>query len=94
MGRGRKCRVGLGSQGGLAAELSEVINRVRRAFGQIPMADFAGRPEIVEAAQRVNLVARKRVQGEAAAGAWQQALAHYEACWMQQLGASRSSRAA
>jgi hypothetical protein len=74
--------------------LSEVINRVRRAFGPIPMADFAGRPEILQAEGRVSRAARQVARGQGQPEAWRRALAEYEACWMQFLAAGRANRAA
>ncbi|MCC7262956.1 MAG: hypothetical protein IT369_10580 [Candidatus Latescibacteria bacterium] len=94
MGSGSKKGAGSGCLAGLAAELSVVINRVRRAFGGTPMADFAGQPEVLAAARRVNQVAGQVARGESSRAAWREALAQYEACWLQQLGASRASRAA
>jgi hypothetical protein len=94
MGRARKYRVRPCSLSYLGAELSGVINRVRRAFGPVSMADFAGRPEVLQAARQVNLVAWHVAQGERQPEVWQQALAPCESCWMQLLGASRASRAA
>lgn len=94
MGRARKDRVGTCSLARLGAELSAVINRVRRAFGPVSMADLAGRPEILQAERQVTLVAWQVVRGQQAPEAWQQVLAQYEACWMQLLGAGQASRAA
>lgn len=94
MGRARRDRVGACALAGLGAELSAVINRIRRAFGPVSMADFAGRPEILQAERQVNLAAYQVARGERQPEVWRQALAHYEACWMQLLGASRASRAA
>lgn len=94
MGRARKNRVGACALAGLAAELSAVINRVRRAFGPVPMADLAGRPEILQAEHQVALVAWQVVRGQQAPEAWRQVLAQYEACWMALLGAGHASRAA
>lgn len=94
MGSGSRKRAGKGrAMAGLAAELSVVINRVRRVFGPLSMADFAGHPEVLSAARRVDQVAGLVVRGEAPRAAWQQALAQYEAIWIQ-LGAGRASRAA
>lgn len=94
MDRVRKSGVRASSLACLGAELSVVINRVRRAFGPVSMADFSGRPEIIQAERQVNLIAWQVARGERLPEVWQQALAHYEACWMQLLGASRASRAA
>jgi hypothetical protein len=71
-----------------------VINRVRRAFGPVSMAQFAGRPEIIQAERQVNLIAWQVVRGERLPEVWRQILAQYEACWMQLLGAGRATRAA
>ena len=94
MGRVRRDRVSVGGLTRLGAELSAVINRVRRAFGPVSMADFAGRPEILQAERQVTMVAWQVVRGLQQPEAWHQALAQYEACWMQLLGAGRASRAA
>ena len=94
MGKARRDRVGSCSLTCLGAELSAVINRVRRAFGPVPMAEFAGRPEIIQAERQVALVAWQVVRGQQPHEVWQQVLAQYEACWMQLLGAGRANRAA
>lgn len=94
MGRVRKGGVRASSLTCLGTELSAVINRVRRAFGPVSMANFAGRPEILQAERQVARVAYQVARGERQPEAWQQALAHYEACWMQLLAACRASRAA
>ncbi|MBM3276727.1 MAG: hypothetical protein FJY95_01415 [Candidatus Handelsmanbacteria bacterium] len=70
MGTGSKGRVRSGTPGAPAGELSAGINRVRRACGPIPMADFADRPEILQAARQVNRVDWRRMRGEAGAAAW------------------------
>lgn len=94
MGRARRDRVRSCGLTRLGAELSAVINRVRRAFGPVSMAEFAGRPEILQAERQVTMVAWQVVRGQQRPEAWQQVLAQYEACWMQVLGTVRASRAA
>ncbi|MBI2502485.1 MAG: hypothetical protein HYW07_04525 [Candidatus Latescibacteria bacterium] len=94
MGRARRNQVRSCSLTRLGAELSAVINRVRRAFGPVSMADYAGRPEILQAERQVARVAWQVVRGQQQPEVWQQVLAHYEACWMQLLGTCRASRAA
>lgn len=69
----------------LSSQLSAVINRVRRAFGPVSMADMAHRPEIVRAERRVARVAWQVAQGERDLGAWRRALEEYEAVWMELL---------
>ncbi len=77
----------------LGSELSAVINRVRRRFGPIPMADMACRPEILRAEHTVARVARQVARGECGLGEWRGALAEYEEVWMELLpGARRAEK--
>lgn len=94
MGRARKRRITSCSLTPLSAELSAVINRVRRAFGPVSMAELARHPEIFQAEQEVALVAGQVARGEQGKARWAQVLVHYEGCWMSLLSAGRTSRAA
>ena len=66
----------------LAEELGAVINRVRRAFGPIPMGEAASRPQVPRAEQALERVAGQLLCGEVDSSAWQQALRQYECMWM------------
>ena len=66
----------------LGDELSAVINRVRRAFGPIPMAGIAVRPEVEQAEQAIEQAAGQLRRGEIDLEAWRQALNQYENTWM------------
>jgi hypothetical protein len=76
----------------LGGELSAVINRVRRAFGPIPMQGPASHPHIKEAEKMVDQVARRLLRGEADLSAWYRALRRYEDTWMLHLAALRGAR--
>lgn len=69
----------------LSSQLSAVINRVRRAFGPISMADMARRPEVIQAEARISAMAWQVAQGERDLGAWRRALEEYEGVWMELL---------
>ena len=77
----------------LGGELSAVINRVRRAFGPIPMREPATRPEIKQAERMVDQAARQLLRGEVDLSAWYRALRRYEDTWMLQLEELRSAEA-
>ena len=66
----------------LCREVSEVLNRVRSAFGTTPMKGVAGRPEIQTAEAAIERAAEQLQTGAGDPGAWQRALAAYEAVWM------------
>ena len=66
----------------LGQELSAVINRVRQAFGPIPMWGAASRPQVGRAEQALERVAGQLLCGEVDSSAWQQALREYERMWM------------
>ena len=66
----------------LGQELSAVINRVRQAFGPIPMGEAASRPQVPRAEQALERVAGRLLCGEVDRSAWQQALRQYECMWM------------
>ncbi len=66
----------------LGDELSTVINRVRRAFGSIPMWGVAARPQVEQAEQALEQVAGQLLGGEVDGAAWDQALQEYECTWM------------
>ncbi|NKB69967.1 MAG: hypothetical protein GKR89_23075 [Candidatus Latescibacteria bacterium] len=76
----------------LADEVSAVINRVRRAFGSIPMAPVAARPEIAQAEEAVNRAASHLRGGQTDWSGWRQALYEYEALWMALLDEVRQTQ--
>jgi len=73
----------------LSRDVSEVLNRVRRAFGHLPMKPASDGPEVRAAEAAVEQTARQVRLGEAGPAAWQHALAAYEAAWMAALKALR-----
>ena len=77
----------------LGGELSAVINRVRSAFGPIPMRSSAARPRVQRAEQVVDQTARQFLRGEADLGTWYRALRQYEDAWMLELERVRGARA-
>ncbi len=77
----------------LGGELSAVINRVRSAFGPIPMRGSAARPRVQRAEKVVDQTARQLLRGEADLSAWYRVLRQYEDAWMLELERVRSARA-
>ncbi len=77
----------------LGGELSAVINRVRSAFGPIPMRSSATRPRVLRAEQVVDQTARQILRGEADLSAWYRVLSQYEDAWMLELERVRGARA-
>jgi hypothetical protein len=77
----------------LGGELSAVINRVRRAFGPIPMRESASRREVKQAESTVDQTARLFLRGEADLTAWYRALRQYEDAWLAQLDQVRVKNA-
>lgn len=77
----------------LGGELSAVINRVRSAFGPIPMHGSAARPQVQRAEQVVDQTARQLLRGEADLSAWYRVLRQYEDAWMLELERVRGTRA-
>ena len=76
----------------LGGELSAVINRVRSAFGPIPMHGSAARPRVKRAEQVVDQTARQLLRGEADLSAWYQVLRQYEDAWMLELERVRGAQ--
>ncbi len=77
----------------LGGELSAVINRVRSAFGPIPMCSSAARPQVQQAEKVIDQTARQLLRGEADLSAWYRVLRQYEDAWMLELERLRSARA-
>lgn len=77
----------------LGGELSAVINRVRSAFGPIPMHGSAARPQVQRAEKIVDQTARQLLRGEADLSAWYRVLRQYEDAWMLELERVRGARA-
>ena len=77
----------------LGGELSAVINRVRSAFGPIPMRGSAARPQVQRAEKVVDQTARQLLRGEADLSAWYRVLRQYEDAWMLELERVRGARA-
>ncbi len=72
-------------------EVSEVINRVRAAFGNIPMKAVSDLPEIKAAEKTIERAARLVLSGTEDFDVWQGALIVYEATWMSALRELRRS---
>ena len=66
-------------------EVSEVINRVRGAFGPIPMKIVADQPEIKAAEATIEQAARLVRSGLENVDVWRGALVVYELTWMSAL---------
>ena len=66
----------------LCREVSEVLNRVRTAFGTTPMKGVDRRLEIQAAEAAIERAAEQLQTGAGDPDAWQRALAAYEAVWM------------
>ena len=77
----------------LGSELSAVINRVRSAFGPIPMRGPATCPEIKQAEKVVDQTARQLLRGEADLSTWYRVLRQYEHTWMLELESARGTNA-
>ncbi len=77
----------------LGSELSAVLNRVRSAFGSIPMSGPAACPEIKQAEQVVDQTARQLLRGEANLSTWYRVLRQYEHTWMLELESARGRQA-
>ena len=76
----------------LGGELSAVINRVRSAFGPIPMRGSAAHPRVQRAEKVVDQTARQLLRGEADLSAWYRVLRQYEDAWMLELERMRGAR--
>ena len=66
----------------LCAEVCEVLNRVRAAFGGLPMHAVAGRTDVKALEAEIEQVAGKLLRGEGDAAEWRLVLDAYEAAWM------------
>ena len=76
----------------LGGELSAVINRVRSAFGPIPMRGSAACPQVQRVEKVVDQTARQLLRGEADLSAWYRVLRQYEDAWMLELERVRGAR--
>lgn len=63
-------------------DISEVINRVRTAFGNIPMKAVSDLPEIKAAQATVERAARLVLSGREDVAVWRGALIIYESTWL------------
>ena len=72
-------------------EVCEVINRVRSAFGPIPMKTVADEPEIKAAEATIEQAARLVRSGLENVDVWRGALVVYELTWMSALKKVRQS---
>lgn len=72
-------------------DISDVINRVRGAFGGIPMKAVADLPEIKAAESTVERAARLVIRGLEGPEVWRGALIVYESTWMTALKDLRAS---
>ena len=66
-------------------DVSEVINRVRTAFGSIPMKAVSDLPEIKAAQTTVERTARLVLNGIEDMAMWRGALIVYETTWLSAL---------
>ena len=76
----------------LRVEVCEVLNRVRAAFGRLPMGEVAGRPDIKALEVEIEQAAGKLRRGEWDVSEWSLALSAYEAAWMAALRELRRHR--
>lgn len=72
-------------------EVSEVINRVRAAYGPIPMKIVADQPEVKAAEATIEQAARLVQSGLENVDVWRGALVVYELTWMSALKKVRQS---
>ena len=75
----------------LGSELSCVINRVRRAYGALSMAEVAQCRQMKRAEDRVNRAAWDLQRGLSDSRQWHEVLCQYEAVWMDLLDQVRQS---
>ena len=75
----------------LGNELSCVINRVRRAYGTLSMAEVARCTQMKRAEDQVNRAAWDLQRGLSDSRQWHEVLCRYEAVWMDLLGQIRQS---
>ncbi|MFT5366335.1 MAG: hypothetical protein ACI8V2_001282 [Candidatus Latescibacterota bacterium] len=72
-------------------DISQVINRVRGAFGGIPMKAVADLPEIKAAEGTIDRASRLVIRGVEGLEVWRGALIVYESTWMTALKDLRAS---
>ena len=72
-------------------EVCEVINRVRAAYGPIPMKTVADHPEVKAAEATIEQAARLVYSGLENVKVWRGALVVYELTWMSALKKVRPS---
>ena len=72
-------------------EVSEVINRVRAAYGPIPMKAVADQPEVKAAEATIEQAVRLVQSGLENVDVWRGALVVYELTWMSALKKVRQS---
>lgn len=75
----------------LSNELSCVINRVRRAYGPLSMAEVARSTQMKRAEDQVNRAAWDLQRGLGDSRRWHEVLCEYEAVWMDLLDQIRQS---
>ena len=75
----------------LGNELSCVINRVRRAYGPLSMAEVARSTQMKRAEAQVNRAAWDLQRGLGDSRQWHEVLCQYEAVWMDLLDQIRQS---
>ena len=66
-------------------DVNDVIDRVRSAFGGIPMRAVADLPEIKAAEGTINRASQLVIRGVECLEVWQGALIVYESTWMTSL---------
>lgn len=72
-------------------EVCEVINRIRAAYGPVPMKTVADHPEVKAAEATIEQAARLVYSGLENVDIWRGALAVYEMTWMSALKKVRPS---
>ena len=75
----------------LGNELSCIINRVRRAYGPLSMAEVARSTQMKRAEELVSRAARDLQRGLGDSRQWHEVLCKYEAVWMDLLDQIRQS---
>lgn len=72
-------------------EVCEVINRIRAAYGPVPMKTVADHPEVKAAEATIEQAAQLVYSGLENVDIWRGALAVYEMTWMSALKKARPS---
>lgn len=76
-------------EGRLSGDVGEVLNRVRKAYGEVPMKGVSMSGEIREVEGRMEEVAKGVCCGGCEYGEWVEVLGEYERVWMEKLAELR-----